>query len=209
VSASPPVVAAFDFDGTLTRRDTLLPFLLQVAGPLRVGRALARDAPHFATIAAGRGDRDVAKANVVARVLGGMAHDDVMTRGQAYARRIVERALRPNLLERLRWHQSEGHQVVIVSASLDAYLHDVAQQLDVTKVLCTTLEVEDGVITGRLRGGNCRGPEKAARLEAFVARNDVHLWAYGDSRGDDEMLAMAHHAMRVTRRGQLVPAVRR
>jgi HAD superfamily hydrolase (TIGR01490 family) len=203
------VVAAFDFDGTLTRRDTLLPFLLEVAGPSRVGTALARDAVRFASIAAGRGDRDAAKANVVARVLGGMAHHDVADRGRAYADRVVVRALRPNLLERLRWHQSEGHHVVIVSASLDAYLHHVARQLDVATVLCTTLEVDGGVITGRLHGGNCRGAEKAARLAPFLEHEHVQLWAYGDSRGDDEMLALADHALRVTRRGQIVEQRRR
>jgi phosphatidylglycerophosphatase C len=205
VTTPAPVVAAFDFDGTLTRRDTLLPFLVDVAGPTRVGRAIARDAGRFVSIAAGRGDRDVAKANLVARALGGMAHDVVVERGRAYARRVVDRGLRPALLERLHWHQAQGHQVVIVSASLDAYLHDIAQQLEVATVLCTTLEVDNGVVTGRLAGGNCRGPEKAARLRPYLSGRDVQLWAYGDSRGDDEMLAMADRALRVTRRGRLVP----
>jgi phosphatidylglycerophosphatase C len=206
VTQEAPVVAAFDFDGTLTKRDTLLPFLVDVAGPARVARAFARDATRIVSVAAGRGDRDAAKAALVARVLGGLPHDDVVTRGRAYARRIVDRAIRPQLLERLQWHQSEGHEVVIVSASLDAYLHHVGQHLDVTTVLCTTLEVEQGIVTGRLQGGNCRGPEKVERLRPFLARDDIELWAYGNSRGDDEMLALADHALRVTRRGRLVRA---
>jgi HAD superfamily hydrolase (TIGR01490 family) len=108
----------------------------------------------------------------------------------------------------LRWHASEGHEIVIVSASLDVYLAEVARQLDVTAVLCTTLEVdrETGVVTGRLVGGNCRGPEKATRLRGHLALGGApaQLWAYGDSSGDRELLAMAHRAVRVTRRGQLV-----
>jgi HAD superfamily hydrolase (TIGR01490 family) len=201
------VVAAFDFDGTLTRRDTLLPFLVDVAGPTVVAQALARDAPQLAAMAFGRYDRDVAKANLVARVLAGRAYGDVVSRGRKYATRVINGRLRSASVARLRWHVEQGHEVVIVSASLDAYLHEIAQRLGVATVLCTTLEVDGGgTITGRLTGGNCRGPEKVARLRAHLGEEPVTLWAYGDSEGDEELLAMADHPVRVTRRGRLVAA---
>jgi len=198
------VVAAFDFDGTLTKRDTLLPFLADVAGSPRVARALAFDAPRLAGMAIGRADRDAAKTRLIARALKGRSYVDVAARGRIYARRVVDRGLRPEVLARLRWHQGAGHDVVIVSASLDAYLHEIARLLDVDAVLCTTLEVDrDGIVTGELAGGNCRGPEKAARIAAHLDadRANVTLWAYGDSSGDEELLAMADHPVRVTRRG--------
>jgi phosphatidylglycerophosphatase C len=198
-------VAAFDFDGTLTRRDTLLPFLVDVAGASRVGWALARDALRLGRMAAGGGDRDAAKAVLIARVLSGLSYVDVESRAREYARRVVDHRLRPAAVARLRWHQEMGHEVVIVSASLDVYLHHVARRLDVGTVLCTTLEVDgDATITGRLTGGNCRGPEKAARLSAHLGGEPVSLWAYGDSGGDDELLAMADHASRMGRRGHFV-----
>jgi phosphatidylglycerophosphatase C len=197
-------VAAFDFDGTLTRRDTLLPFLVDVAGPARVARAMALDAPRLARMALGRADRDAAKSDLVARVLAGYPYADVAARGRAYALRVVERGLRPSTLARLRWHVREGHDVVIVSAALDAYLHEVARLLGVATVLCTTLEVDTGGrITGRLEGGNCRGPEKIARLANHLDGARVRLWAYGDSHGDAELLAAADHPVRVTRSGRL------
>jgi HAD superfamily hydrolase (TIGR01490 family) len=199
------VVAAFDFDGTLTRRDTLLPFLVDVAGPAVVAQALARDAPQLAAMAFGRFDRDVAKAKLIARVLAGKAYGDVVSRGRDYATRVVDGGLRSATVARLRWHTEQGHEVVIVSASLDAYLHEIAQRLGVATVLCTTLEVDaGGTLTGRLTGGNCRGPEKATRLRAHLGDEPVTLWAYGDSTGDAELLAMADHPVRVTRRGRLV-----
>jgi phosphatidylglycerophosphatase C len=153
------------------------------------------------------GDRDVAKANLVARVLQGMQYEQVAARGQIYAVRVVERGLRPEAVARVRWHQDEGHEVVIVSASLETYLHPVGELLGVRSVLCTTLEVDaHGTITGQSQGGNCRGPEKVARLRGHLAGAPATIWAYGDSSGDDDLLAMADRAYRVTRRGEFVEA---
>ncbi|MCU1429149.1 MAG: HAD-superfamily subfamily hydrolase [Actinomycetia bacterium] len=211
---SPRVVAAFDFDGTLTRRDSMFPFLVEIAGIGRVSRALLADAVRIARVAAGRGDRDVVKANLIARVTTGLDWSDVHKRGQAYARLLVAQRLRPEALHRLRWHLAQGHDVVIVSASLDAYLHDVAELLGVGAVLCTTFERDElGRVTGRLVGGNCRGPEKATRLREHLGRElggaTVELWAYGDSSGDRELLAMADRPVRVTKRGRLLDVTRR
>jgi phosphatidylglycerophosphatase C len=190
-------VAAFDFDGTLTRRDTLLPFLASVVGWPRVAAALGTHAHRIAR------DRDVAKELLLVRLLAGLPHDEVREAGRAYARTV---RVRPEMRARLEWHRHEGHDIVIVSASLDAYLGEVARALDVEHVLCTTLEVgADARCTGRLVGGNCRGPEKATRLRAHLGAEkdgELVLWAYGDSRGDHEMLAMADHPIRV-KRGRL------
>src|SRR6185437_13325609 len=101
---------------------------------------------------------------------------------------------------RIAWHQQAGHEVAIVSASLDVYLDEVARTLGVAHVLCTSLDTDErGFCTGRLRGANCRGAEKATRLQMLLGTDDVELWAYGNSRGDDEMLALAHHPVRVRR----------
>jgi phosphatidylglycerophosphatase C len=85
-----------------------------------------------------------------------------------------------------------------------------ARSLGVAHVLSTGLDVDaNGLCTGRLRGANCRGPEKATRLQTLLAGEEVELWAYGNSVGDDEMLALAHHPVRVTRgRVRPLPRVR-
>jgi HAD superfamily hydrolase (TIGR01490 family) len=190
-------VAAFDFDGTLTDRDTLLPFLASVVGWPRVATALGMHAHRLAR------NRDVAKELVLARLLAGLPDEEVREAGRVYARRV---RVRPEMRARLLWHRQEGHDIVIASASLDVYLGEVARSLDVEHVLCTTLEVgADARCTGRLVGGNCRGPEKATRLRAHLGDEtdgEIVLWAYGDSRGDLEMLAMADHPIRV-KRGRL------
>ena len=87
-----------------------------------------------------------------------------------------------------------GHEIVIVSASLDVYLEPLAPLLGVDHVLCTKLGVgPDDRLTGRLEGGNVRGPEKIRRVREWLGAGAVELWAYGDSAGDRELLAAADH----------------
>jgi phosphatidylglycerophosphatase C len=205
--ASDRVVAAFDFDGTLTRRDSLLPFVARVATWPRTLAVAARVSPRLGLASMGRADRDDAKARFLTPLLRGRLHSEVSARGVAYGDTLVDRAIRPEMRARVAWHRAQGHEVVIVSASLDVYLDRVGQLLDVQGVLCTRLEIDDdGRCTGRMLGGNCRGSRKAERLRDYLGELPVELWAYGDSGGDTEMLAMADHVSRA-RRGRLLESV--
>ena len=119
-------------------------------------------------------------------------------RGARYARQISGAWMRPDTLARLDRHRALGHAVVLVSASLEPYLEPLGALLGVDAVLCTRLEVGgDGRLTGRLDGRNCRGPEKADRLRSWLDEHRLRgasVWAYGDSRGDRELLALADRA---------------
>jgi phosphatidylglycerophosphatase C len=193
-------VAAFDFDGTIARRDTLVPFLASVAGRGPFARVAIGRAHRLVRVAVGRADRDVEKQALIGRLLAGRAAADVAAAGHAYAERLwAARRFRPDMLERLAWHRAEGHRIVIVSASLDSYLVPLAPRLSVDHVISCSLEAEHGILTGTLVGGNVRGAEKVRRLDAWLADEPVELWAYGDSAGDDELLARADHPTRVTR----------
>lgn len=192
-------VAAFDFDGTITKRDTLGPFLAQVCGRARLYRELARRSPALAATLAGWRDRDVEKERLVGRLLAGRTHAEVAEAGRQFAASLErEQPYRSETLERLAWHRAEGHEIVIVSAGLDVYLEPLAPSLGIEHVLCTRMEADaNGTLTGRLRGANVRGPEKARRLQEWLGDGAVELWAYGDSSGDRELLALADHATRV------------
>jgi phosphatidylglycerophosphatase C len=183
--------AAFDFDGTLTRSDTLVPFLATVAGRGAVLRALGAESARLALAAAGRGNRDAVKERVLTRVLAGRSYPEVEAAGRPFGAELARSSITTEGRDRIAWHLREGHEVVIVSASLDVYLDEVARTLG-----------GDGRCTGTLRGANCRGVEKATRLRALFGDDDVELWAYGNSRGDDEMLALAQHPVRA-RRGRM------
>lgn len=195
---TPRRVAAFDFDGTLTRHDSLAPFLARVVGWGRLAAAALRDAPALARVAAGRGDRDLTKERLLVRLLAGEERQRLHRLGTEYGALLAHGRIRPEMRARVEWHRSQGHELVIVSASLDVYLEEVARRLGFDAVLCTSLEyADDGRCTGRLLGGNCRAQVKADRLHAYLAGEAAELWAYGDSAGDDAMLAMADHPVRV------------
>ncbi|MFN8022292.1 MAG: HAD-IB family hydrolase [Acidimicrobiales bacterium] len=190
-----PAVAAFDVDGTLTVRDCVRPFLERLGG--RRGLVLAAAKRPVSTVAAAaRRDRDVLKDVIVGGVFAGRRVADVEAEGRSFASLVNTRFLRPDMMERLRWHQRMGHRTVMVSASLRPYLSPLASALGMSPPLCTDVE-HDGERYGRhLDGGNCRAEEKAVRLRAWLAAEHLEgaeLWAYGDSRGDREMLDMADH----------------
>jgi len=97
-------------------------------------------------------------------------------------------------MDRLQWHLEQGHRCIIVSASIDIYLEPWAESFGVHDVICSRLASPNGFVTGKLMGANCWGPEKVRRLEEeFGNLEDYNLFAYGDSRGDRELLAAADH----------------
>jgi phosphatidylglycerophosphatase C len=189
-------VAVWNLDGTLTRSDTLVPFLRRIASTAAVIGALtvaaSRDLPR-------RNPRDAAKALVLQRILGGRALADVDQVARGYAARLVAGRLRPDALARWSWHRQQGHRLVIASASPGHYVHHLGRQLDADAVICTGMTVVNGRLTGALRGGNCRGAEKARRVLAHLAEHPAtQIWAYGDQDTDRSLLALADVAIRVT-----------
>jgi HAD superfamily hydrolase (TIGR01490 family) len=199
------VVAAFDLDRTLTRRDTLGPFLLRATGRAATGRAVVTLSLRLALGLTGDGRRDAAKEALLVRLLAGRDLATLSAVAEAFAGEVVASHLRPDTLARLEWHRAQDHHVVIVSAAPELYVAPLGRRLGVD-VLATRLEVgSDGRLTGRLAGRNCRGAEKALRLREHLGPEPVTLLAYGDSRGDRELLAMAQTAVWVGRAPLPVP----
>ncbi len=198
-------MAAFDVDGTLTTRDCVTPFLLRatrgrvvlalLGRPLALGSALLHR------------DRDRLK-ELAASSLRGLDAAGLDRLGATFARDFVAKRLRPDTTARLRRHATLGHTVVLASASLEPYVVPIGESLGVHGVVCTRLEQdESGRLTGRLEGANCRGPEKAQRLRAWLEAAglaDAEVWAYGDSSGDAELLRDADHPVWV-RRVEILP----
>jgi phosphatidylglycerophosphatase C len=185
------VVAAWDFDGTIARRDVLLEFLARTSGSTSLARSFTRHAPALL-----RGERDQAKAAVFADVLRGLDAAAVADAGARFSRHVEERLLRPDALERIAVHRAEGHELVLVSASLDVYLAPLGARLGFDRVIAVRLDEDPaGRLTGEMLGGNVRGEAKARLLRAHIderhAGRRVEVWAYGDSPGDLDLLAMA------------------
>ena len=195
VQADKPVVAAFDFDGTLTRRETLLPFLLHTLGATAVARHALILSPMLAGYGLGMIRNDVAKEKVFIQCLAGMDMDQLQREGESFAAYVLPGLLRHEAMQRLEWHKQRGHRCVVISASLELYVRPWAQRAGFDDVIATHLETrDDGHVTGKLSGANCYGIEKVRQLEVLLgAREGYSLYAYGDSRGDRELLSLADY----------------
>lgn len=195
--SNPPsfIVAAFDFDNTLTDRDSFLPFLFSTYGKTKCIFHLICLFPYFILFSIGIFSRQSIKEKIITKFLANKSIDKVAEQGQVYAAKQLDHYLKPEALACLQWHLSQGHRCLLVSASLDFYLKPWARRHGFENVLSSTLEIDAGHrITGRLIGKNCWGIEKQQRLNAYLgSRENYQLYAYGDSEGDKQMLEMADY----------------
>lgn len=202
----PRTVVAFDLDGTLTRRDTLLPFLRRACGGAPTCLALLAQAPLLLRSLGGASPRDQAKEAVLGRLLRGRRVAVLEKAAEVFAAELVARGMRPEMIERVRAHGQAGHELVVVSASPEIYVRPLARELKIDNVLATRLEVDgSGRLTGQLEGSNCRGSEKVSRLRGWLGPDATLLWAYGNSQGDRELLAQAERRVHVGHGRRLPP----
>ena len=190
--AESPIIAVFDFDGTLTYRDSLFPFIRRAVGFPKFIMCLFLLTPVLFAYASRLVKNSDAKQAVLKHYFAGIDIEAFQDIGNSFAIESLPGMLRPEAVRRLRWHQQHGHRIIVVSASIEAYLRPWARTMQCDQVIGTKMEVENGQITGRLSGKNCYGPEKVERLEGLLGKLDTYfVYAYGDSRGDRELLAAA------------------
>ena len=225
------VVAAFDFDGTLTRGGSVWQFLTSICGRGPVVAAGIALLPKLVRAALSGGTAaDEAKEALFVRTLAGRRAQDVAERAARFGVTHYRHRSRTKLRARLDWHRRQGHRVVVVSASPEYYVRAVGDELGVDGVVATRLEVDaDGRLTGHFEGGNCRGARKLSGLVEWMeassesahdgegahvgahypTHNAPHdggrpyLWAYGNSAGDLEMLEAADVGVDAGRLGRL------
>lgn len=190
-SADDAPIVAFDFDGTLTVRDSFTAFLKWRAGPVGYALGAIRLLPAAIAYLFHR-DRGRIKAQAVHAYLRGVPQARLEADCQAFAESCASALLRPDALATWRSWREQGARLVIVTASPDIVVAPFARQLGADDLLGTQLAYDgDGRVSGAFLTPNCRGPEKMVRLQARFGPR-VHLKAaYGDTSGDREMLAAA------------------
>lgn len=203
-------IAAFDFDGTITQRDTLAGFVAFAGGKGALGKAFVEN--FIDMVKSTRDDvlRDSSKEAFVCSALAGLTKEELDALGTEYASKLPNR-FRTETVAKIVSHKARGHELVIVSASLEYYLKPVAEELGFSKVIGVAFDFgESGRVdpTQGFDGPNVRGAEKALRLQAWIADTaassveEVEMWAYGNSSGDDELLAMADHPTWIGKRAK-------
>lgn len=199
-------VAFFDFDGTLTTGDTLMPFLKFVVGAPKYYAKLALVSPVLMAYFAKLIRNDVAKQIVLKHYLAGYHIDELFELGQRFSEEVIPTMLRPEGMERLRWHQNQGHECVLVSASLDIYLQAWSMAEGFSRVICTSLGVDERNLTsGKLAGENCHGKIKVVRIKGFLKGNAHGVtYGYGDTSADLPMLTFLDNGLLLRKRGEKI-----
>ncbi len=191
-------LALFDLDGTLTRHDTLLPY---VTGFLRRRRRLTRLArvlPGLGAFAIRRIDRGGLKSALIQGTLGGATRAQVDAWTVHFVRTLLERGMYSDALDALNAHRRAGDRLVLLSASTDLYVPAIGQALGFTEVLCTGVSWQGSQLVGRLTTANRRGAEKARCLTNLrAAHSGMSITAYGNAASDVEHLRLADRGVLV------------
>lgn len=188
-------IYCFDFDGTLTTSDTLLEFIKYAKGRGRFLMVFLMYSPLLVLMKLHLYPNWKAKQQIFAHLFAGMRIEkfDALCRGFAEE---SQHLLRPKGITLMHEALVAGAQVFIVSASIDNWVRPFfdIRNLKGVQVLGTQIEVEDGKLTGNFKSNNCYGKEKVHRIAEVLKsfeRSEYEIEAFGDSRGDKEMLAFA------------------
>lgn len=186
-----PALVAFDFDGTLTVRDSYTAFLRWRVGPWRYWIGMIRLVPAAISYLFHR-DRGRIKAQATREYLKGAPRETLEEEARVFAREMAQSLLRSDAVATWRWWRARGATTVIVTASPETIVAPFARALGATALLGTQLAYdENDRVTGAFACANCRGDEKVRRLREHFGEDVRLAAAYGDTSGDHAMLKLA------------------
>ena len=187
----------FDFDGTLTTRDTMIEVIRFARGTKGLMCGLIANAPWLLLMKMGLYPNWKSKERVLKWFFGGMDIADFDAICSVFAMR-RHTLVRPKAIAEISDLMAKGNMVLVVSASADNWVKPMLEYTftQAPVLLSTRLETTDGRVTGRIAGRNCHGEEKVERIKQYmkengISRTDCYVYAYGDSKGDKEMMEYA------------------
>jgi HAD superfamily hydrolase (TIGR01490 family) len=185
-------LALFDFDGTITEKDSFLDFIDHISRIhkyLIIKRILML--PVFFAYLLGILPMGKAKEIFLTSCFKGWDKSYFDAIAKKYADSSLPRLIRPSALETIQRHKSNNDRIVVVSASLDSWLEHWCSKYELG-LICSSLETKNGAITGKLKREDCNGIEKVRRIKKryYLEEYDT-VFAYGDSSGDKDMLELA------------------
>ena len=188
-------IAVFDFDGTITRRDTLIEFIRFAKGSAALYWGLFLNLPWLTLMKLHLYDNGKTKECVFSWFFKGINLEQFNELGRAFYQAQADKLIYSEAKEKIAEHRSKGDIVVILSASIENWVQPFASALQAEGLLSTQAEVQNGKLTGKFATQNCYGVEKVNRLKTWLETNikeQPYIVAYGDSRGDKELLEFAN-----------------
>lgn len=186
-------LALFDFDGTITTKDTMIELIKYHKGIAAYYGGLAFLSPVLVAYKAGFIPNWKAKQIFLSYFFKGMPADAFQEICDAFSNEIMPDLIRPKALEKIKEFKQEGCRVLIVTASAEQWVKGWCIKQGI-ELLATCLEIKDKKLTGNFLGLNCHGKEKVARINKHLQLGDYQeIYAFGDTKGDLEMLKLARY----------------
>lgn len=187
-------LALFDFDGTISSKDSLGDFIQYALGKPIYYTGLLKLSPVLIAYGLGFIPNDIAKEKLISHFFKGWNAAAFEKLASQYSVEQIDKIIRPEALKKINWHQQQGHKIVIVSASLECWLKAWCEKNGI-ELIATQLEVINGKLSGKFASKNCHGAEKVQRInKAYHLDRYDYIYAYGDSQGDKELLALANES---------------
>lgn len=187
-------IAFFDFDGTITTKDTLLQFIKFTEGSFRFYLGFFLRIHYLVAYKIKLVSNQVAKEKILEFFFKNRPVFEFNEKCTVFAQNVLPGLIRPKALEEIRKLKNRDIVVVVVSASPENWIKDWAAMQGV-ELIASRLETSGGKLTGRILGKNCHGPEKVRRIQdKYEMTEYTEIYAYGDTSGDKDMLKLAHNS---------------
>lgn len=184
-------LSLFDFDGTITTKDTFVEFIKFYKGPFKFWFGFILLSPLIIAFKIKLIPNWRAKELVLTYFFKNTPIKEFELQCSQFNELIVPYLIRPKAIKEIQLHQKENRSIWIVSASPELWIKNWATKHNI-QLIGTKLEIRNNLLTGKLKGNNCYGPEKAVRIKKAINLDDFNfIEAFGDSSGDKEMLALA------------------
>lgn len=184
-------LAIFDFDGTLTKQDSLLAFIKFTHGKNRLYRELFLLSPQLVLMKLGFGNNEYIKTKLLARLYQGVEKEKIETWAEKFCKEHFATLLRPSGLARIRELQRQNYRIILVTASVETWVKPFAKKMGL-ELIGTKFLFKEQIFTGRLSTPNCRGIEKVNRLKDYLQTTQLPPYLmYGDTEGDQALYQQA------------------
>ena len=186
-----PIIAFFDFDGTITKKDTMMEFIIFSFGYLKFISGLILLSPVLMVYKLSLISNYKAKQILLSYFFKGMHILKFNRLAKDYCSSKLENIIKQKAMKRIMWHKKNGHMIVVVTASISNWIKPWCDKNQI-EIIATELETKNSVITGLFSTKNCYGKEKVSRIkQKFELSSFNTIYAYGDSHGDKQMLSNA------------------
>ena len=186
-------IAFFDFDGTITKKDSMLEFARFCSGTIAYVAGMCLISPWLIAMKIGLVNTKIAKEKLITYFLKNTPVEVFNKDCISFTEKVIPFLIKEDALATIKKYQAENIPVIIVSASAENWIAPWCVKNNL-KLIGTQLEIKDDKITGKLNGENCNENEKVSRIKKLFNLADYdNIYCYGDSDGDKMMLQLATH----------------